>query len=665
MTKYSESTLQYWSKHQKRDSIYLKIEMSMFSDNWFLLSMFVLREKASPIAGETFHTDKEGVEYVLHPYETLKGEELEFLDRPLELNLKSQERKRNRSVAAATDTTVLLIEEAWGRDRVIFGSETAELRYRHLLIQFRALEARAEHQAQWKLEGKKVEYRKGFIDHPDFPLADYQRLAVNLSINLPGYALFMDKGTGKTATTICRAMNESSKMSRTARILVVCPNQVRHNWKKEIQRFSTLKGRTTILRGGIRTRVKNMVMGIKKDLSNKWNIIIVGYDTARADVDLITRVPWDLVVLDESHYIRSTGRKRTQAAMAIRDISAQRLILTGSPICNSAVDLFNQLEFLGTGMSGFLNQKNFAKFFGDYETSENGIEKLVGVKNVPMLQERLSRISFQITKEEAGLNLPAKLYSTYEVEMSEEQEKVYKDLANKLRAEIEAERASSTMVRSLEVNHVLTKLLRLAQVTSGYMHLNAVVDLDTGETLAEEEFMHFVPNPKIEAVREILQETDKNCKTIIWTRFRQNIYDLEKLLTEMGVKFGSYYGSTSEVKRQEYVDSFNCDPEFTVLIAQISTAAEGLDLLGYDKENPEASKTYCGQEIFFSQGWSAVERSQAEDRAHRRGTRNSVSIIDLIVANTIDEEITNRVQGKLKMAAETLDIDEILRNVLG
>jgi len=331
------------------------------------------------------------------------------------------------------------------------------------------------------------------------------------------------------------------------------------------------------------------------------------------------------------------------------------------------MDLWTQLEFLGEGLSGFQSFGAFRRFHGVFEQVSNapGIDKLVGLKNIPLIQERLSRLAFSVTKEEAKLNLPDKVYDTIEVTMSKKQREYYDKIAQELAIEIEDKMGN---INEMTVEHILTMLLRLAQITSGHIVWNEVADPDTGEVLRERRCEQIDErNPKVELVVEELTsaERDPNGKTIIWCAFVPDIRALHARLDELGIIHGCYYGATSKNDRDPLVARFNNDPEFRVLIANPQTAGEGLNLLGYDRENEETSKTYTDHEIFFSQNWSAILRAQAEDRAHRRGSRMPLRISDLTVPDTIDQEIRERVAMKRSVAGAVVDVREILANVLG
>ena len=248
--------------------------------------------------------------------------------------------------------------------------------------------------------------------------------------------------------------------------------------------------------------------------------------------------------------------------------------------------------------------------------------------------------------------------------MTKAQKELYVKIENELAAEIEDKLSGE--VDELTVSNVLTQLLRLAQITSGYVTYDPVVN-DDGDVVRPRREVRLNPgkNPKIEELMALLHEDrDPRAKTIVWCQFINNIHEISDALNEAGIKHGCYFGAVKQDKRDEIVDAFNNDPEFRVIIANPQTAGEGLNLLGYDVDNAEESDTYCDMEVFFSSGWSAILRGQAEDRAHRRGTRMPVQIIDLVAPGTIDEEILDRVLEKREMADTVADLRATLSRVL-
>lgn len=597
-------------------------------------------------------------------------------------------------ILGATDFTALLIHHCWPTENIHFQarldlpeSEVTRQRFEYLLLRFAAQNGRAELQAKFKITGEMPNLPKDWMVHPDLPLEDYQTVAALFCRGHEGTGLLMDRGTGKTAAAaVIISQNAALKQDGMYRVLIVAPKQVMLNWKEEMGRFATVPGKVVIMRGGAAKRVKALVQGITPEDDCQFGAVIINYDSARQSIDQLDKVPWDLVIADESQRFKSASTGRWKTMQRLREASDQRLALTGSPIGNSPMDLWTQLEFLGQGMSGFTSFRAFRSFYGKWASVSGapGIQKLVGLQNMVLLQERLARSCFQITKEEAGLNLPDKVYDVREVEMTESQADYYKMACEQLALELKD--AHGVVQNEMSVQHILTKLLRLAQITSGFVTWDAVVDPETGVEMRKKKIQQINHrNPKIEMVLddiiEELQE-DPRGKKIIWAievESLKRIYErLQERFEELGTGWecGLYYGGTSEEDRIQMAGTskadFNANSNFKVMVANPMAAGEGLDLLGYDKtlaEDAEDNDCYVDHELFFSQNWSALLRVQAEDRAHRRGTRVPVRITDYITTDpsgepTIDAEIRGRVQGKTAMAKMVIDIQDILTSVL-
>lgn len=623
----------------------------------------------------------------------IRGEEhYEFWDGPSvsatsffnRLVERAWDKKRERWVVAATDANAIITLRSWPMDRLVFANDETRREFQRLVYEFSVGETIALQAARFKLDGTVPPLPEFWQERKDAPLSPYQRTAVRLSLDVPGFALFMDRGTGKTACAI-QQINILAQMMNRGELeggirrkdggkmllaLVVVPKNVRLNWQREFEKFSHVRGKITVLRGGLSRRIRAIAEARRPENDCFFSVLIAGYDAIRTTSQYLSMAPWDVLQTDESHAYKDPETDRFKALIKLRPVTGRRLSLTGTPIGNSPMDLWSQLEFLREGGSGFTSKKAFKMFHGVWEavkTATHGVAKLIGLQNIPLLQERLARMSFSVSKEEAGLHLPDKVRSIIEVEMTAYQREVYNKLQDELALEIE-DKLSGDIVDEVTVKNILTQLLRLAQVTSGYITYDAKVDPDTGNVIVPKRVAELSPtNPKVDAALELLTdpERDPRGKTIIWCHFIPNIHRISEALTAAGIKHGCYYGDVSDKDRDAIVDAFNCDPEFKVIVGNPQTAGEGLNLLGYDTRDPGKSDTFCDMEIFVSSGWSAILRAQAEDRAHRRGTRMPVQIIDLIVPGTIDEEIIARVTEKREMAETVTDLRTTLSRVLG
>lgn len=566
---------------------------------------------------------------------------------------------------SGTDSTAITIEKWWPRDQIIF-EDGAETLYSYLLMQSHLQDENVRNVALWA-DSKQVP-KHNFEMHDDRPLSPYQQLALVNSFNSEGYGLFMDAGTGKTPIVIARVCNMSKTCKHVVRAIIVCPNNVRANWAAEFQQFATVPGRVTVIRGHSLQRRKQFIDAFTLDKDDQFTAVILSYDTLMRVWEEVSMIPWDLAVGDESHYFKNSRTHRFKAMMKLRDISRYRMPLTGTPITNHHLDLYAHFEFMGRGYSGFMSQKNFKTHYATLSRGSGGHEIMEGTKNIPELKHRLARLSFQIKLEEAVPDLPGKVYDIYEVEMTKRQAEVYEEVKKNLIYEIEQAKNSS-MPKAMVVQHILTKLLRLTQITSGFVVWDAVYtdDGDVVSARAEEDIDEV--NPKIAGLLDIMSTKGPNEKTIVWATFVHDIKAITAALTNAGYDCVEYYGATSERDRAEAERRYNTDPNCTVLVGNPAAGGTGLNLIGWDyrdeTDDPRAKETNTTQEIYYSQNWSPVEREQSEARGYRRRARARVRVTDLCIPNTQDEIIRTRVLKKRVNALETSDVSSILKEVLG
>ncbi len=213
------------------------------------------------------------------------------------------------------------------------------------------------------------------------------------------------------------------------------------------------------------------------------------------------------------------------------------------------------------------------------------------------------------------------------------------------------------------MQNVLTKLLRLAQITSGFVKWDAVHEVD-GTVLHAAEIEQFTPNPKIDALVEAVREMPQDEKMIVWCCFVNDIKAISKRFEEEGIEHVLYYGATKEADREASVSAFNGRRSCRVFVGNAAAGGTGLNLLGYPPGREDEYETDATETIYYSQNWSPTQRWQSGDRNHRRGTRRQVRERDLCVPGTIDEEIRTRVMQKRTVAMAVSDIREILKNVL-
>jgi len=574
----------------------------------------------------------------------------------------------------ANDTSAGVMAQ-WG-SQMMFEGELPRAMYTRLLLLSKKQEVNAkrtlamkEELERWACvlkEGREASYICQVSTTPDTYMMLHQRVAYDNAHGTDGHALFKEQGTGKTLVVIRRILKEAqAKVGDLYRAIVVCPNNVRHNWVRELWAFNQdmeVGGDAVVLQGDLIKRVGALTRVLRNRPGKRFAVVVVSYDTLIAAWDSIKLIQWDLASLDESHYIKNPRAQRTRYALLLRDKANARMALTGTPVSNHIGDLYPQLEFLGEGYSGFTTAKAFRQFFNKSVKLPDGSEKLTELQRVPVLKERLARLSTIVRKHEALPLLPPKSYDVVSVDMAPQQEKVYRELASKLAVEIEEDlERDDGRNRQLLVQNVLTKLLRLSQITSGYVTWDGVYS-DEGEELQPKEIEYVNPNPKLEALVRLLKQTDEpDRKWIVWACWTPNIEQIVPRLEREGFGTVTYYGQTQDREYSEW--SFNNERKTRVLVGNPQTGAEGLTLLGYDPKADNPDTTNCDHLVYYSSRWSMVDRSQSEDRPHRKGTRLPVRVSDLLVFGTVEEQIHKRVMQKRKDALDIQEVREILQHL--
>ena len=569
-----------------------------------------------------------------------------------------------------TDTFALCLMLAWPDEQITYESEDAELKMRVLRAMIKLGDLTARTQANYKLGG--IVPNHNLYYNAELPPTGYQQTACYCALKgLDGYSLLMKQGTGKTPVIIQVMDNECEEIvketGRPYRAIIVCPNNVRHNWVNEINRFAVHKFRTTIISGDELARVKQFVDAIRIG-DELGTVLIIGYDTLPAIASWLLKADWDLAALDEAHYIKNTKTRRFKTAIKLRDKARRRIIATGTPVANTPIDLYAMFEFLGKGYSGFYTEKGFRKFYGKYRIDPQHGAMLIGVQEnrLPLLQERLARMSFSITLKEALPDLPDKVYDILECEMAAEQKRLYDQVASDINVQIQNELNKvddSPITQNMAINNVLTMLLKLSQVTSG--HLTFPEQWDEHGNKVQDKHTHVLKdNPKLDLLVETMLAKEPHQKTLIWACYTQDIHSIAERLRANGLDGVIYYGDTTEQQRIEAEYRYNNDPSCRWFVGNAGAGGTGLNLLGYEPHSKDP-KTWTDHVIYYSQDWSYIKRDQSEARGHRRGTLTNVRITDLVIPNTVDEDIRVAVMDKKKMSLTLADIRPMLARVLG
>ena len=334
-----------------------------------------------------------------------------------------------------------------------------------------------------------------------------------------------------------------------------------------------------------------------------------------------------MVILDESTTIKSPSAKRTKNIYKTCKHVPYKRIANGAPITKGIEDLYSQFGFLSHDIIGYDSYTSFKKQYCE-EVSQNvdpsdpnskEYKRIVGYRNVDELVDKIDPYSMRVLKKDC-LDLPEKVYKLWPVELTPAQKKAYNDLKNEYITQIEGS--------YIEEEVALVRLLRLQQIACGWY------PNEDGEMLP-------FPgdNPRMQALSEICNEVEENGeKAIIWARFKQDIYEIEKMLGDKAV---SYHGDISDDDRVLAGRRFQNDDSVKFMIAILSSNS------GSVRGHTWTAASVC---VYYSNIFDLDPRMQSEDRMHRIGMGDKALYIDLMALGTIDRKIINALKNKKSIA---------------
>lgn len=325
-----------------------------------------------------------------------------------------------------------------------------------------------------------------------------------------------------------------------------------------------------------------------------------------------------LVVFDESHDYRTPGSKRSVMARHVARECKYRRILTGTSVTNSPLHAWGQLELLEPGGSGFKKYGGMDGFKSYYTDASIGgyYDQTVSFKNLDELEDTIKSHCTIIKREDCS-ELPDIVHRTRHIELTQEQQRIYKEIVAQFWAEVNQE--------NIFFNAGTVKILKLQQVCSGF-----IVD-KYGD-------YHSIPggNPRIDALIDELSMTDG--KTIVWCTFQRDLDLVATALTKERYKFLQYHGRTKDADKEYASQAFRpeSENEYQVFLGQPAAGGTGLNLGA------------CDNIIWFTHTFNAITREQANERATRIGGKN-IQIVDL-VAPGADEYILETLANKQSVA---------------
>lgn len=441
-------------------------------------------------------------------------------------------------------------------------------------------------------------------------------------LNHNNWLLGDEQGLGKTKQVIDIAVAKKLALGYKHCLIVCGVNGLKWNWVEEIKTHSNEQA--YIL--GQRQRAGKTVIGSSADKLNDIMNLFKANDTA--PYFLITNVESlrneqivtnlkilcqkgiiNIVAADEVHKMKNPASQQGKGFLQIQPEC--KIAMTGTPLMNNPFDLYIILKWLGYEKHTFNAFKHHYATYGGY-----GGYEVVGYKYLDELQHKLDAIMLRRLKNDV-LDLPEKTHITEYVEMTPKQAQIYKEISSEIRMNIDQIKMA---------NNPLAELIRMRQATGYTGILSSKV----------------CESAKLDRMEELVSDAIENNKQVVifsnWTQITDIVYD--RLCGKYPLAIIT--GQTKDAERQQMVEKFQSG-KAKVIIGTIGAMGTGITL------------TAGTVEIFLDEPWNRANKEQAEDRCHRVGTKQNVTIYTILCKDTIDERINELVERKGMMADALVD----------
>lgn len=449
----------------------------------------------------------------------------------------------------------------------------------------------------------------------------YQKKALKQAKRYNGYGLFLVQGSGKTLITL-EVINYRIKSSGIKKILIIGPLSAIDVWEQHLKEFQPFPHQFIKFESR-QGKNKELIQPRKEDCCQ---VVTINYQSLVRRVNVLKKWKPDFVIADECHNIKDRQAAQTKAAWKIADVAQFRLGLSGTPQEQSPIDLWAQFRFFAP--------KVFGKSWRDFEevytrTTGYGYRKIVVRKRkLPRLIKLIRSRSHRVEKD--VLKLPPMKRVIARFNLSKKGRTIYD--------EIEAQSVVDIGTASAIAPIILTKYLRLQQITGGFLP-------DEYENLKR------VDNRKLRKLAKVMDRFPKSKKIVIFTRFLSELEDINTMCKSIGRPSVTLLGDIPLKQRTAIRKTFAESTDINTIICQIRTGGVGIN---------ELKVANLG--IIYSSTYSWIDYDQAISRLHRRGQTHPVTIIHLLARDTIDEDIYATLRAKGKFSDIVLNMRRRISN---
>ncbi len=385
--------------------------------------------------------------------------------------------------------------------------------------------------------------------------------------------------------------------------MIVMPLSLVHNWQNEINKF-TPQLNTYVHTGNYRVQDPTVFLD--------YDIILTTYGVIRNDLEILRKIKFFYLILDESQVIKNPESKIFKSIKQIQ--TEHRLVLTGTPIENSLIDLWSQLSFLNEGLLG-----NLSFFKNEFVQP---IEKQNDDQKREKLKKLIEPFILRRTKNFVAKDLPALTEKLHYCEMSSGQKKLYEEKKSEIR------------------NIILDNLEKHGREKSSFVILNGLMQLrlianhpsliEQEETKESGKFM--------EVIRSVEKLISEKHKVLVFSSFVKHLDLFKKYFDRREITYSYLTGEVTGDDRQKTIEKFQFDDNNRIFLASLKAGGLGLNL------------TSAAYVFILDPWWNPAVESQAINRAHRIGQDKHVFAYKFISKDSIEEKILHLQQRKSRLA---------------
>lgn len=530
-------------------------------------------------------------------------------------------------------------------------------------------------------------------------LKPYQLVGVNFLLllyrkKIGGAILADEMGLGKTVQAVTYLTLMKHLNNDPGPHLIVCPASVLENWERELKKWCPSFSVILFHGAGRSVYSKELSSMGKAGFPPPFNVLLTCYSLfqrsssqQKDDRKVLKRWQWSCVILDEAHVMKDKNSYRWKNLMSVAKNARQRLMLTGTPLQNDLHELWSLLEFMMPDI---------------FTTGDVDLKKLLNVEDrdlIPRIKSILGPFILRRLKSDVMQQLVPKIQHVEYVIMGKEQSEAYSDAINEYRAFSEARTTKSSKMHngvcvlpSRQISNYFTQFRKIANHPllirriysdkdvvriAGVLYPKGVFGFECTLERAIQEIKGYndfsihrllllysdssakdvlanvlvLGSAKCQALAELLPRLSVDGhRVLIFSQWTQMLDILEWALEVIGVTYRRLDGSTQVNERQTIVDTFNNDPSIFACLLSTRAGGQGLNLVGADTV------------IIHDMDFNPQMDRQAEDRCHRIGQANPVTIYRLVTRGTVDENIYEIARRKLVLDAAILQTGTEMEN---